>query len=42
MMSMPFVILGTFGTFAYRSVLKARAAQQASDPATAAAGGATS
>lgn len=42
MMSMPFVILGTFGTFAYRSVLKARAAQQASDPATAAAGRATS
>jgi uncharacterized membrane protein len=27
MMSMPFIILATFGTFAYRSVVKARATQ---------------
>jgi hypothetical protein len=30
MMSMPFIILGTFGTFAYRSVRRAQAAREAS------------
>lgn len=33
MMSMPFIILATFGTFAYRSVVKARATQPPTTPA---------
>ena len=38
MMSMPFTILGTFGSMAWFSVRRARAAQQSAVPAVAAGG----